>query len=46
MDEVRRVSEAVTPDYTFLVVDAMTGQDAVQTAAGLPRGARSSTASS
>ena len=32
MDEVRRVSEAVRPDYTFFVVDAMTGQDAVQTA--------------
>ncbi len=32
MDEVRRVSEAVAPDYTFLVVDAMTGQDAVATA--------------
>ena len=32
MDEVRRVSEAVTPHYTFLVIDAMTGQDAVGTA--------------
>src|SRR5580704_9760828 len=32
MDEVRRVSEAVSPDYTFLVIDAMTGQDAVTTA--------------
>ena len=32
MDEVRRVSEALHPDYTFFVVDAMTGQDAVQTA--------------
>jgi len=32
MDEVRRVSEAVEPDYTFLVIDAMTGQDAVSTA--------------
>ena len=32
MDEVRRVSEAVSPDYTFLVIDAMTGQDAVATA--------------
>jgi len=29
MDEARRISEAVTPRYTFLVVDAMTGQDAV-----------------
>jgi signal recognition particle subunit SRP54 len=32
MDEVRRVSEVVQPDYTFLVIDAMTGQDAVNTA--------------
>jgi signal recognition particle subunit SRP54 len=32
MDEVRRISEAVGPDYTFLVVDAMTGQDAVNVA--------------
>ncbi|MGE3621396.1 MAG: signal recognition particle protein [Acidimicrobiia bacterium] len=32
MDEVRRISEAVGPDYTFLVVDAMTGQDAVTVA--------------
>jgi signal recognition particle subunit SRP54 len=32
MDEVRRISEAVSPDYTLLVVDAMTGQDAVATA--------------
>src|SRR5579871_386726 len=32
MDEVRRISEAVHPHYTFLVIDAMTGQDAVQTA--------------
>jgi signal recognition particle subunit SRP54 len=32
MDEVRRVSDAVRPNYTFFVVDAMTGQDAVQTA--------------
>jgi signal recognition particle subunit SRP54 len=32
MDEVRRISQAVTPHYTFLVVDAMTGQDAVRTA--------------
>jgi signal recognition particle subunit SRP54 len=32
MDEVRRISEAVTPHYTFLVVDAMTGQDAVNVA--------------
>jgi signal recognition particle subunit SRP54 len=32
MDEVRHISEAVRPDYTFLVIDAMTGQDAVTTA--------------
>jgi signal recognition particle subunit SRP54 len=32
MDEVRRVSLAIEPHYTFLVVDAMTGQDAVRTA--------------
>jgi signal recognition particle subunit SRP54 len=32
MDEVRRISEAVNPNYTFLVIDAMTGQDAVSTA--------------
>ena len=32
MDEVRRVSDAVQPHYTFLVIDAMTGQDAVATA--------------
>ncbi|MGA1169752.1 MAG: signal recognition particle protein, partial [Ilumatobacteraceae bacterium] len=29
MEQVRRISETVTPRYTFLVVDAMTGQDAV-----------------
>jgi signal recognition particle subunit SRP54 len=32
MDEVRRVSEVLHPNYTFLVIDAMTGQDAVATA--------------
>ncbi|HEV2368475.1 MAG TPA: signal recognition particle protein, partial [Acidimicrobiales bacterium] len=32
MDEVRRISEAVTPDYTFLVIDAMIGQESVTTA--------------
>jgi signal recognition particle subunit SRP54 len=32
MDEVRRISDAVEPHYTFLVVDAMTGQDAVTVA--------------
>jgi len=32
MDEVQRVSGTVHPEYTFFVVDAMTGQDAVRTA--------------
>jgi len=32
MEEVRQVSAAVNPHYTFLVIDAMTGQDAVHTA--------------
>src|SRR2546423_4257314 len=32
MDEVRHISEATEPHYTFLVIDAMTGQDAVTTA--------------
>jgi signal recognition particle subunit SRP54 len=32
MDEVRRISERTSPHYTFLVIDAMTGQDAVATA--------------
>ena len=32
MQQVRRISEAVSPNYTFLVVDAMTGQDAVTVA--------------
>src|SRR5262249_43921368 len=32
MDEVRRISEATSPHYTFLVIDAMIGQDAVATA--------------
>ena len=32
MEQVRRISEATEPDYTFLVVDAMTGQDAVTVA--------------
>lgn len=29
MEQVRRISAAIKPDYTFLVIDAMTGQDAV-----------------
>jgi signal recognition particle subunit SRP54 len=33
MEEIRRISGAVDPHYTFLVIDAMTGQDAVSTAA-------------
>ena len=32
MEEVRRISETIEPHYTFLVIDAMTGQDAVATA--------------
>ncbi|HUP86372.1 MAG TPA: signal recognition particle protein [Acidimicrobiales bacterium] len=32
MEEVRQISQAVTPDYTFLVIDAMIGQAAVETA--------------
>ncbi len=32
MDEARRISAAIDPNYTFLVVDAMTGQDAVTVA--------------
>ncbi|MCU1395251.1 MAG: ffh, partial [Ilumatobacteraceae bacterium] len=29
MEQVRQINEAVEPNYTFLVIDAMTGQDAV-----------------
>jgi signal recognition particle subunit SRP54 len=32
MEQVRQISEVTSPDYTFLVVDAMTGQDAVSVA--------------
>jgi signal recognition particle subunit SRP54 len=32
MDEVRSIADATTPHYTFLVIDAVTGQDAVHTA--------------
>ena len=32
MEQVRQISDAVEPHYTFLVVDAMTGQDAVTVA--------------
>jgi signal recognition particle subunit SRP54 len=33
MTEIRQIAGAVDPHYTFLVIDAMTGQDAVSTAA-------------
>ncbi|MGH9281044.1 MAG: signal recognition particle protein [Acidimicrobiales bacterium] len=32
MEEARQISGAIRPNYTFLVVDAMTGQDAVTVA--------------
>ncbi len=32
MEQVRQIAEVTQPQYTFLVVDAMTGQDAVITA--------------
>jgi signal recognition particle subunit SRP54 len=32
MEQVRQISEELQPQYTFLVVDAMTGQDAVNVA--------------
>jgi len=32
MEEIRQIAGAVDPHYTFLVIDAMTGQDAVSTA--------------
>ncbi|MFN8039698.1 MAG: signal recognition particle receptor subunit alpha, partial [Acidimicrobiales bacterium] len=32
MEQVRQISEVTQPHYTFLVIDAMTGQDAVNTA--------------
>ena len=37
MEEVRRISEATSPHYTFLVIDAMIGQDAVATAEAFHR---------
>lgn len=37
MDQVRRISEATSPHYTFLVIDAMIGQDAVATAEAFHR---------
>ena len=33
MEEIRHIAGVVDPHYTFLVIDAMTGQDAVATAA-------------
>ncbi|MDA8301486.1 MAG: signal recognition particle protein [Actinomycetota bacterium] len=32
MEQARQISESVQPHYTFLVIDSMTGQDAVATA--------------
>ncbi len=32
MEQVRQISAAIQPNYTFLVIDAMTGQDAVEVA--------------
>lgn len=32
MEQVRQISIALSPNYTFLVIDAMTGQDAVEVA--------------
>jgi signal recognition particle subunit SRP54 len=37
MEQVRLISGAVTPNYTFLVIDAMTGQDAVNVAEAFHR---------
>src|SRR6186997_2815308 len=37
MEQVRHISDATSPDYTFLVIDAMTGQDAVNTAVAFHR---------
>ncbi len=37
MEQVRLISGAVAPNYTFLVIDAMTGQDAVNTAEAFHR---------
>jgi signal recognition particle subunit SRP54 len=37
MEQVRQISAAVQPDYTFLVIDAMTGQDAVGVAEAFHR---------
>ncbi len=45
MAELVRIRERVKPHDVLLVVDAMTGQDAVNVAEQLRRGGRSSTAS-
>ena len=37
MEQVRQISQTVQPHYTFLVIDAMTGQDAVATAEAFHR---------
>ncbi len=37
MEEIRHIAGAVDPHYTFLVIDAMTGQDAVSTAQAFDR---------
>jgi signal recognition particle subunit SRP54 len=39
MDEIRRVHRAIDPAETLFVVDAMTGQDAANTAKAFARGA-------
>ena len=44
MEQVRQISEVTEPHYTFLVVDAMTGQDAVTVAENFHADARRSTA--
>ena len=45
MEEVKAIRDAVNPAETLLVVDAMTGQDAVNTATRLQRGGAASPAS-
>ena len=32
MNEIRQISDEITPHYTFLVIDAMTGQEAINVA--------------
>ena len=44
MEEAANIKAAVKPDQILMVVDAMTGQDAVNVAAGLRRDASTSTA--